>query len=248
MTGSEPKKSDLKLRTLSAIVMVVISTFVFWQGGVVLWLFTIVAATWLMIEWWNLVSKLTVIPFARAVWMAAGFIYIGAAAFLLPFISQEFVHGSARCSGFLGSIGALIVFGVIATDIGAYFAGSTIGGPKIAPSISPSKTWSGLCGGVLLAGLSTAAIQYYNIHLGENSYVFEPRVDWLDAITTGAVIAVIAQIGDFLESWMKRRAGVKDSGNLIPGHGGLLDRVDGHLAVLFATALLLAFSDLFSVI
>jgi phosphatidate cytidylyltransferase len=118
---------------------------------------------------------------------------------------------------------------VIATDTGAYFAGRAIGGPKIAPRISPSKTWAGLAGGMAAsAGLIT----------GVGSYV-ESFALWQPLL--GAALAMIAQAGDFFESWMKRRAGVKDSGSLIPGHGGLFDRADGLLAVLFAVALILGF-------
>jgi phosphatidate cytidylyltransferase len=113
-----------------------------------------------------------------------------------------------------------------ATDIFAYFAGRAIGGPKLAPRISPNKTWAGLAGGVLgAAALGFAAAQW--LQLGD-------PFTWL-----GAPMGAIAQFGDLYESWVKRRAGVKDSGNLLPGHGGVLDRLDGLLAVSLATMLLL---------
>ena len=102
-----------------------------------------------------------------------------------------------------------------ATDICAYLVGRTVGGPKLAPRISPGKTWSGLLGGVagasLLGGFAAQA-------LGAG-YWF--------AAAVGGCLAVIGQVGDLFESALKRRAGVKDSGHLIPGHGGLLDRIDG---------------------
>jgi len=131
----------------------------------------------------------------------------------------------------------LVVGAVIATDIGAYFAGRMIGGPKIAPSISPSKTWAGLFGGAVGSGLSLVLL---------SSFSGNPAaVTILPAyLLAGAVIAIIAQVGDFFESWMKRRAGVKDSGNLIPGHGGLFDRVDGLLAVCFVLGVLFMVSRL----
>jgi phosphatidate cytidylyltransferase len=124
---------------------------------------------------------------------------------------------------------ALFVIGlVIAVDIGAYFAGRSIGGPKIAPRISPNKTWAGLFGGIVAATIVIALVMSQLVAKGP---AFLQAL--LYAAPIGAGIAVVAQAGDFLESWMKRRAGVKDSGKLIPGHGGLLDRLDGHLAVLF---------------
>lgn len=108
---------------------------------------------------------------------------------------------------------------VWATDIGAYFAGRGIGGPKLAPKISPNKTWAGLIGGALAAGLVGALAAGI---LGGDAMLL---------VVGGMVLAVIAQGGDLLESWCKRHFGVKDSSHIIPGHGGILDRVDGLLAV-----------------
>lgn len=109
---------------------------------------------------------------------------------------------------------------VWATDIGAYFAGRGIGGPKLAPAISPNKTWAGLIGGALSAGLVGA------VTAGLISS------DATLLVVGGMILAVVAQGGDLLESWCKRHFGVKDSSHIIPGHGGILDRVDGLLAVL----------------
>ena len=113
------------------------------------------------------------------------------------------------------------------TDIFAYFAGRAIGGPKLAPRISPNKTWAGLAGGVIGAGVAGALVASM-LDLGA-PYTL-----------VGGVMGVIAQAGDLFESWVKRRAGVKDSGSIIPGHGGVLDRLDGLLAVVIATFALLA--------
>jgi phosphatidate cytidylyltransferase len=107
---------------------------------------------------------------------------------------------------------------VWATDIGAYFAGRAIGGPKLAPRISPAKTWAGLGGGVVAAGIVGLLIA---VCAGLPS-----ALHWL-----AAPLAVAAQAGDLFESWLKRRAGVKDSGRLLPGHGGALDRLDGVVPV-----------------
>ena len=113
-----------------------------------------------------------------------------------------------------------------ATDILAYFAGRAVGGPKLAPRISPNKTWAGLIGGAAGAALLgwLAAIWFE----------MEPIFHWL-----GGPLGVIAQLGDLYESWVKRRAGVKDSGTILPGHGGVLDRLDGLLAAALALTLLL---------
>lgn len=119
-----------------------------------------------------------------------------------------------------------IVVVVWATDIGAYFLGKLAGGVKLAPRISPGKTWSGLIGGMCWAAVASAAM----------GLAFEQGATFgLAAI--GVVLAIVAQMGDLLESAAKRDAGVKDSGHLIPGHGGLLDRIDGLVAVLVVVAL-----------
>ena len=119
-----------------------------------------------------------------------------------------------------------IVACIWATDIGAYVVGRSTGGAKLAPRISPGKTWSGLFGGMAWAAVVSAAIGYA-FGLGETIV--------LAAI--GAGLAVVGQVGDLVESAAKRGAGVKDSGAMIPGHGGLLDRIDGLVAVLVVVAL-----------
>ncbi|TBW38484.1 phosphatidate cytidylyltransferase [Siculibacillus lacustris] len=123
----------------------------------------------------------------------------------------------------------LFLFAVVwSTDIAAYFTGRAIGGPKLWPAVSPKKTWSGAIGGLLAAGVAGAVVA----HLAG-----APRL--APVIGVGAVLSVAAQAGDFFESALKRRFGVKDSGRLIPGHGGLLDRVDGLVAAA-VVALLIA--------
>ncbi len=112
---------------------------------------------------------------------------------------------------------------VVATDSGAYFSGRAIGGPKLAPRISPKKTWAGLVGGMVCAALAGVVIAEIS---GTGQLVAV-------ALSSGA-LAVVAQIGDLLISKAKRSFGIKDSSNLIPGHGGVLDRLDGFLAVSLA--------------
>ncbi len=111
---------------------------------------------------------------------------------------------------------------VWATDIFAYFAGRAIGGPRLAPRLSPKKTWAGLAGGIVGA----AALGYF----AAQALDLDPAFLWL-----GGPFALLAQIGDLYESGVKRRAGVKDSGDSLPGHGGVLDRLDGMLPVALAT-------------
>jgi phosphatidate cytidylyltransferase len=113
------------------------------------------------------------------------------------------------------------------TDTAAYMVGRRVGGPRLAPSISPGKTWSGLGGGVIGAGLASV-LTYWALDVGR----------LVHAAGLGALFAVLAQLGDLAESALKRRVGVKDSGSLIPGHGGVLDRVDGLLLTAPALALL----------
>ncbi len=125
--------------------------------------------------------------------------------------------------GFLSIIWAAMV--VIAADVGGYFAGRTIGGPKLWPAVSPNKTWAGLLGGIALAFLvggmfsgATTGTYFYQV------------------CTVSALAALLAQAGDLAESALKRHFGVKDAGTLIPGHGGLLDRLDGHMAAILVAA------------
>lgn len=116
---------------------------------------------------------------------------------------------------------------VWAIDICAYFAGRFIGGPKLAPSISPKKTWAGLIGG--MTGAAAVGV-VTSLWIGAGSPLLLALI--------GVGMTVLEQAGDFFESALKRRAGVKDSGTLIPGHGGILDRVDGLVAVAAGAALL----------
>ena len=110
------------------------------------------------------------------------------------------------------------------TDIGAYVAGRLIGGPKLLPAVSPKKTWAGLFGGMAFAALLGYAVA---AGFGDTSFGV--------IVGLALLLAVVSQAGDLFESYVKRRYGVKDSGNLIPGHGGVLDRIDG---LMFAAVLL----------
>jgi phosphatidate cytidylyltransferase len=146
-----------------------------------------------------------------ALWAACGVLYLGLPALALVWLQA------------LPGIGVKLIIWLLlvvwATDIAAYFVGRRLGGPRLAPAISPGKTWSGLLGGVLGAGL-VGAVAALAGGIGRP----------LAAAVLAMVLAVTAQLGDLAQSKLKRLAGLKDSGRLIPGHGGLLDRVDGLLA------------------
>ena len=228
MTTTQPKKSDLPVRAASAVAMIAIAVAALWLGGWIWTVFVVTVALGVLWEWWGLVTKFVPGLPLRAVWMLGGVIYVGLAALMLIVLRVVPVPIAQVLL-------AAIILAVICTDIGAYFSGRTFGGPKIAPAISPSKTWSGLVGGMAGAILALLLVTY-------------PAEGFDDVglkVLAGMAVAVIAQMGDFFESWMKRLAGVKDSGSLIPGHGGLFDRADGLLAVLFVVGLIAAFSSAF---
>ncbi len=141
-------------------------------------------------------------------WAAVGLAYSA-----LPFLALVSVRGGTIA----GLYALLFVFACVwAADTLAYFAGRTIGGPKLAPAISPKKTWSGFAGGIAGSLLAGPAL-LWALGLAPSA--------WAGLVAIG--LSLMAQGGDLFESWIKRRFGVKDSGSLIPGHGGVLDRIDG---------------------
>ncbi|WP_062202486.1 phosphatidate cytidylyltransferase [Aureimonas sp. AU12] len=154
----------------------------------------------------------------KADWVMGGLVY-AAVAGMAP--------GMLRDSGSEGlAVLGLVIAVVWATDIFAYFSGRTFGGPKLMPMVSPKKTISGAVGGLVAGVLFAAAFGYW----------LTGSIDPL-VLALAAVLSVVGQAGDLFESWIKRRFGVKDSGRLIPGHGGLMDRIDG-LIVATGVALL----------
>jgi phosphatidate cytidylyltransferase len=218
MAGVEPARaSELATRTVSALVMLAVSGFALWAGGMAWLVFVLVIGIGVWFEWSGLVLLMYPPGRQRTAWRYGGAVYCGIACAVL--LALRDLPGGMF-------VVLMIVGAVIGTDIGAYFFGRTIGGPKIAPAISPSKKWSGLLGGIVGASLMLAAVAA--AVPGSDA----PRIEPLALIFAGALIAIIAQAGDFFQSWMKRKAGVKDSGKLLPGHGGLFDRVDGLLLVM----------------
>lgn len=218
------KRSDLPVRLASAVVMLVVAGLAVWRGGLVLDGFIALVALVVYGEYVRLVARVARDPARMTAAVISGACYIGWGALALIVMPSPML---------------IVVMGlVICTDTGAYFTGRALGGPKIAPSISPSKTWSGLAGGMAAAGLwmglMTLGGAWMLSALGPTgpslTQAFHTANVGVAAIV-GAILAVAAQAGDFYESWLKRRAGVKDSSRLIPGHGGFFDRVDGLLPV-----------------
>ncbi|MBD3746879.1 MAG: phosphatidate cytidylyltransferase [Sphingopyxis terrae] len=201
-------KSDLWVRIGSAIILFAIAGTALWFGGIAFGLLLLVGGALLLVEWFQLVRAMGLGSGGKAAFSALGLLLVIGAIGGLWYIRQN-----------LGMTAALWVFGMVwATDIGAYFAGRAFGGARLAPTISPSKTWSGLVGGMIAALIASATI-------GDRGQIIGVPL-WI-----GLFMGLLAQLGDLGESWMKRRAGVKDSGKLIPGHGGIFDRVDGLLPV-----------------
>lgn len=154
---------------------------------------------------------------SEGLWSSLGAVYIGAAALALVLLRD--VEGF----GFLSIIWAVLV--VIAADVGGYFAGRIVGGPKLWPRVSPKKTWSGLGGALGLAFVTGGLFSWATT----GTYFYQ-------VCAVSLLAALLAQGGDLAESALKRHFGAKDSGTLLPGHGGILDRLDGHMAALLVAA------------
>jgi phosphatidate cytidylyltransferase len=201
----------LLTRVLSALVLAPLLLAALWFGFPWIDLLVALLAPLMATEWIRLTPGR---PFARTL----GLIYVIGALIALLWLRHQPALGRETV--------LWLVICVWATDIAGYFTGSVIGGAKLAPRISPGKTWSGFIGAMMAAAVVSA---------GFGALIGEGRPLMLAVV--GAVLAIVSQIGDLLESHAKRRASVKDSGRLIPGHGGLLDRLDGFIAVLVAVAL-----------
>ncbi|MCG6115956.1 MAG: phosphatidate cytidylyltransferase [Mesorhizobium sp.] len=250
--------SNLRLRIISALVLIPLALLVTWWGGLVFRVFVAIVALAMIYEWltitagrdmnrthWvtgGLLAALTVMLVAgispglllvltiaaaavalveamssgRGSWAPLGLLYAGLSAIALAMLRGE---------GAAGLWAILFLFAVVwVTDIAAYFVGRALRGPKLAPRISPGKTWSGAIGGTIAgiaAGLAVASIG-------------DSRMGVAGIVLLAFVLSVVAQLGDLFESHLKRRFFVKDSGSLIPGHGGVMDRVDGLVAAAVA--------------
>ena len=201
--------SELFVRTATGIILIAIALLAAVHGGTLFAAFVAAVATAMFYEWTRIVRGW------GGAWYASGFIYALLPALALLWIRERDAHGLA-----------LLVWAFIvtwATDIGAYFVGRAIGRNKLAPSISPGKTVEGLIGGVVAAALIAGA------------WAYDQRLG-IALLALAPLFALAAQCGDLFESWMKRRAKVKDSGTWLPGHGGVLDRLDGLVPVAVLTA------------
>jgi phosphatidate cytidylyltransferase len=202
--SAKRRANELLLRTYSSIVLGALALAATWAGGTIFALFWLVAAIGVLWEWMHVTSL-------RPLWLVAGMIYAG--IFLVSMLSL-------RSDPQFGLVALIWLFALIwTTDIAAYFTGRALGGPKLWPAVSPNKTWSGAIGGTIgglvagAAALAAAGLTLRPIH----------------ALVMLAVV-IAAQLGDLMESAIKRRFGVKDSSQLIPGHGGLMDRCDSLVA------------------
>lgn len=210
-----PRWQGLKLRVASALPLVAVVLLCVYEGGMIFFALVIAAALLMIKEWEGITAN-----------QAAWFKWIGYPAVILPCACLAWLrtHPTPEMGLYLV---IYLIATIAATDIGAYFIGKRYGKHKLVPVISPNKTWEGLGGGVACAVVVTVLA------------LPSPLVFSLSQrIVLGLVIALLAQAGDIGESWLKRNAGVKDSGSIIPGHGGLLDRVDGYLLTVPMFALL----------
>ncbi len=259
-------ETELGLRILSAIVLLVIALGINWWGGLPFTLMCIALSAVLFYEWQAMVRRtpfdgteaLLTAGFGAIllaslfgvgggvlIWVLLGFLALGLA---LEVLSRGEEKSDVRWIG-LGALYCaipaiafpiirndgsfallmLVFFVVWATDIAAYFSGRRFGGAKLMPSVSPKKTWSGAVGG-LIGAIIVGLIFQTSVASFEGGYI------WLLA----ALLSIASQAGDLFESWIKRLFDVKDSSQLIPGHGGFLDRVDGLLAAAVPVAVMVA--------
>ncbi len=207
---------DLPLRVASAVVLAPLAVGCIWLGGIAFDLLVGAAVLGLWAEAWTLHRR----GHGDALLLCAALAYAGIAAASLLWLRADPLAGWQNV--------LFVVLVVWSVDIGAYAVGRRLGGPRLAPRLSPGKTWSGAAGGLLVAvavGLVAAQI------------LSASRLPWRAAVLAGS-LAIVAQAGDLLESAVKRRLHIKDTSHLIPGHGGLFDRLDAILAAAPVAALL----------
>jgi phosphatidate cytidylyltransferase len=213
--------SNLILRVISSAVLAPIAILIAWLGGVPFVVFWTIAASIVLWEWSALVKNSRAGTRSLgwfAGWMVGGLVYAGV-LLLCPII--------LRRDPAYGLVAILFLFAIVwATDIAAYFTGRAFGGPKLWPAVSPKKTWSGALGGTVggvVAGLLVVKLA---------GLVVAPML-----VFVAIVLSIVAQAGDLLESAIKRHFGAKDASQLIPGHGGLMDRLDGFLTAVAAAVM-----------
>jgi len=211
-------RNNLVLRVMSSAVLAPLAIAAAYLGGVVYAIFWIAASAIVLWEWARLVTGARLRAFALIDWLAGGVAYAGVLLFAPLILRRDPAFGLTAI---------LFLFAIVwATDIVAYFVGRAIGGPKLWPAVSPKKTWAGALGGTLggiAAGLLTVKLMGLSV---------TPML-----VLVACVLSMVAQGGDLLESAIKRYFGAKDASQLIPGHGGLMDRLDGFLTAVAAAVM-----------
>jgi phosphatidate cytidylyltransferase len=214
---STPKQADdrglrnLLMRILAALVLIPVAIFAAYAGGWLWFGLVTLVSVGLFLEWRAIVGN-------HVGWIGLGFVYALAAFAASIAVRLDPVWGFSALM--------FILLVVWMTDIGGYFAGRGIGGPKLWPRVSPKKTWAGAIGGFVLS-LAVAA-----------GFAMNGLGRLLPLLMIATVLTVLSQLGDLFESAVKRKFGVKDSGQIIPGHGGLLDRLDGYVFAVVAAAVI----------
>lgn len=206
--------TNLHQRIISGIVMTAIAIGCIIVGGQFFFMLLAILCIACLYEVWQMRLRPPALKWGAMMYILAGF----SAAY--------YYHEMAVTVHFL-----LIALTVILTDVGAYFTGRILGGPKLAPRISPHKTWAGALGGLYFSTIIVIGITFIPYFTPLCQYRF-----FLLVLAT----SIAAQAGDLFESWLKRRAGVKDSSNYIPGHGGFFDRLDGWIAAFLVAGIVQA--------
>jgi phosphatidate cytidylyltransferase len=248
-----PKKHNLLVRITSALIMLPVAIYVILAGGMAYFVLIIILLVMILSEWNGICEKkpISILFFVQSLCSILLMIQLttNSPYLLLSFLSSlvsiaavSYLFKAKIKWALLGFLYALIPSGsfilihenggavlvlwmmivIWAMDIGAYFAGKNIGGPKMAPTISPNKTWAGLIGGTVVAVLFGGLYGYY---LTDTNTGLFSSVTIL--LLLSGFLAILSQVGDLAESALKRNFSVKDSGSIIPGHGGIMDRIDG---------------------
>ncbi len=223
MEKAHQKFSGLELRIISGIILGPLMLAVIIWGGIP-FLLTIGAAAIISLNEWYRMARAgnRFIPD-----MAIGCTYLCVSLASFVVLRMMFAEGLFLVLG--------LILCVWASDTGAYFSGKKIGGPKLAPKISPNKTWAGLGGAMIFSGLALACVfalvPWMSGMLSEKATVDLEQNALGMVFIMGCLFGAVGQAGDLFVSRFKRRVGIKDTGNIIPGHGGLLDRIDALLLV-----------------
>lgn len=270
-SAASSKFADFRLRLVSSVIVSAVAFACIWFGGIWIALLGVLAAGLMMMEWRSITrwqgarAGLDATVFVAAVVGAAALTHWAGAGIAILFLiilaaagaSLDVFRDNAKTAGGWAFVGALYIGGavialialrgvepfgflsilwaglvVIAADVGGYFAGRIFGGAKLWPAVSPKKTWSGLLGGIGLAFVVGGLFSWATT----GTYFYQ-------VCAVSAIAALLAQGGDLAESALKRHFGVKDAGAILPGHGGVLDRLDGHMAAVLVAAAVTFYRD-----